>query len=413
MRKTIIADLDGTLADHTHRLPLLPTKNLDRTESWKEFNSACLWDSPIKSTIDLINALSLNYRVVILTSRCNHVSSRTRRWMQLNGVAYDDIIMRREDDHRPSTEMKKDVVLEIGLDNILCCFDDDPAVIKMFREVGLTVYDVAGHETTEGRVDLQSGVRDVSTSFSDTTSAMPFGGFPSVTSEKPAVEPRLSDAVKLTAAKLDMMKEDFFNGPEIHGKIKASGKTVIILNGPPGVGKDVTASNLTKAGGTVLSFKTPMFDIARAILGGCVYEYFLDLYGNRILKDVPSPRIGGMSPRQLFIWISESVIKPKFGNTFFGERAVDSVANSDDNLIVFSDGGFADEVRVLVEKTGASVRLARLRRGGIGWGEDSRSYIHRSDLGDYGDYAERDFFMDDGDFGKTVEEISRWVTHTR
>lgn len=395
MRKTIIVDLDGTLADHTHRLPLLPTENLDRTESWREFNSACVWDTPIQRTIDLISALSLHYRVVILTSRCDHASLRTRRWLYIHDVSYNYLIMRREDDNRSSTEMKKEEVLEIGLDNILCCFDDDPAVIKMFRKMGLTVYDVVGHETTEGRVDLQNGVHDTAAVASRLAGV---------------VESRLSDAVdKLTAAGPDMMKTGFFDGPELHGKRKASGKTVIILNGPPGVGKDVTAANLTKTGGTVLSFKAPMFDIARAILGPEVYEHFLSRYGNRTLKEVADPRLGGMSPRQFFIWISESVIKPKFGKQFFGERAADSVVSSDDNLIVFSDGGFADEVRVLVEKTGASVRLARLRRDGIRWGQDSRSYIRRNDFSYCGDYAEQDFYMTDGDFKNTVLDVQRWA----
>lgn len=52
-----IVDLDGTLSDGTHRLHLMPTKDLHLTESWSEFNKAAANDKPIQSTIDVVRNL--------------------------------------------------------------------------------------------------------------------------------------------------------------------------------------------------------------------------------------------------------------------------------------------------------------------------------------------------------------------
>ena len=75
-RNICIFDLDGTLSDGTHRLHLLPKKDLHLTESWSEFNGASIGDSPIQSTIDVANAL---YRsgmtVIILTGRSDEVKT--------------------------------------------------------------------------------------------------------------------------------------------------------------------------------------------------------------------------------------------------------------------------------------------------------------------------------------------------
>ena len=98
-RNICIFDLDGTLSDGTHRLHLLPKKDLHLTESWSEFNGASIGDSPIQSTIDVANAL---YRsgmtVIILTGRSDEVKTETMIWLDRYGVKYDSLIMRRASD---------------------------------------------------------------------------------------------------------------------------------------------------------------------------------------------------------------------------------------------------------------------------------------------------------------------------
>lgn len=146
-KPVVIVDLDGTLADGRHRLHLLPTKDLHLTESWSEFNKAAVGDAPIKSTIAVINGLWVSgFAVVILTGRSDEVFYDTCKWLNENGVKFDEIIMRRHTDNRKDTIIKEEVLRAIGLDNIVCAFDDSANVVKHFRNLGITTYQVTEYD---------------------------------------------------------------------------------------------------------------------------------------------------------------------------------------------------------------------------------------------------------------------------
>lgn len=132
-----IIDLDGTLSDGTHRLHLLPTKDLHLTESWREFNVAAIGDSPIQNTIDVVNALWYSgMGVIILTGRSDEVETDTMIWLDRYKVKYDYMIMRRASDNRKDTVIKEEALRAICLENITCAFDDSPAVISTFAALG-------------------------------------------------------------------------------------------------------------------------------------------------------------------------------------------------------------------------------------------------------------------------------------
>ncbi|EDV3179110.1 polynucleotide kinase [Salmonella enterica subsp. arizonae] len=139
----VIVDLDGTLSNGMHRLHLLPTKDLHLTESWSEFNRAAIGDSPIQDTIDVVNGLWVSgFSVIILTGRSDEVARETYSWLDKYRVKYDYLIMRRCADNRKDTIIKEEVLRAIGLENIVCAFDDSPGVIAHIRNLGLTVYQV-------------------------------------------------------------------------------------------------------------------------------------------------------------------------------------------------------------------------------------------------------------------------------
>lgn len=143
----VIVDLDGTLSDGTHRLHLLPTKDLHLTESWSEFNRAARHDAPIQDTIDIVNMLwKAGMGVVILTGRSDEVETETILWLDRHKVKYDWLIMRRAEDNRKDTVIKEEVLRTIGLHHITCAFDDSPNVIKHFRSLGITTYQVTEYD---------------------------------------------------------------------------------------------------------------------------------------------------------------------------------------------------------------------------------------------------------------------------
>lgn len=154
--KTIIVwDLDGTLACGKHRLHLLPTKNLDTTQSWLPFNMACAKDSPIDNNVELFKALAPEYWMVILTGRSDDAQDITEDWLYRNDINYDMLIMRSKDDNRPDIEFKEEKLREIGLSNILCCFDDLEHVVKHIRSLGVTCHQVTHYDIKQAHTKSQ------------------------------------------------------------------------------------------------------------------------------------------------------------------------------------------------------------------------------------------------------------------
>ena len=182
---------------------------------------------------------------------------------------------------------------------------------------------------------------------------------------------------------------------------------IIILNAPPGAGKDTIGKLIEYKAPTkirVLSFKQPMFEIALAILGAKKYGDFIVAYNDREQKEKPHDFLMGMTCRQFMIWISEDVIKPKFGNEYFGKR-FDEIAKESDVPVICTDGGFPYEVIALIE-AGHEVKMCRLHRRGYSFKNDSRDYI-RLPIGWHGvnGYKEADFYLVDNRPMETVKSI--------
>lgn len=157
-----IVDLDGTLSDGTHRLHLLPTRDLHLTESWRAFNGAAIGDKPIQNTIDVVNMLwESGMGVIILTGRSDEVETDTLIWLDRYKVKFDYLIMRRAEDNRKDTVIKEEVLRAIGLEHIKCAFDDSANVVKHFRSLGITTYQVTEYDKPHAH--LQShGVEELS-----------------------------------------------------------------------------------------------------------------------------------------------------------------------------------------------------------------------------------------------------------
>lgn len=161
-------------------------------------------------------------------------------------------------------------------------------------------------------------------------------------------------------------------------------KPIIVLNGPPGCGKDTIANRLTSHQFVSMSFKAPMFKIAKDVLGPNRYIDFVKKYNNRSLKEKVWPLIG-MSPRQFMIHISEDFVKPLLGQTAFGYLAAEDVKVIISDMpwakgVVFSDGGFPSELKDLNKVEGTYPFVVRLFRPGYDFEGDSRSYMETSDL---------------------------------
>ena len=185
---------------------------------------------------------------------------------------------------------------------------------------------------------------------------------------------------------------------------------VIILNAPPRSGKDKIAKLFEDHHGfPVVSFKRPMFNIARGILGETAYQVFLNVYDSDLKDTRKLDMLGGMTCREFMIWISEDIVKPKFGNKHFGwlmSEVLDEMSEDCDTFIC-SDGGFPDEVEALIDFS-HEVHLIRMHREGFDFSNDSRDYIYLT--GQYADKAhQHDINLIDGNPEQAMRLISALV----
>lgn len=157
---------------------------------------------------------------------------------------------------------------------------------------------------------------------------------------------------------------------------------IIILNAPPSAGKDEIATGLCVTFDTIHEeMKAPLFTIGAAMIG-MTEDVFRIKYQDRWWKEQAASFIG-MTIRQLFINISEKMLKPMLGKSVFGRLAANRMREDylEDYGYVFSDGGFDYELSPLIDKFGTdSIYVCRLHRDGCTFDGDSRSYFTNEQL---------------------------------
>tara|TARA_Y100000114_G_scaffold91632_1_gene85117 strand:+ start:139 stop:594 length:456 start_codon:yes stop_codon:yes gene_type:complete len=147
MKNTIIFDLDGTLAliDKRREVSTKPNGRLD----WgKFFNSTNIKldepNLPVIKTAQLFSEQGFN--IVILSGRSNKTETATRSWLSKNKVPFNKLIMRNsETDHfTPDWVLKKNMLDEnLDINDVFLVVDDRDRVVKLWRSLGLTTFQVA------------------------------------------------------------------------------------------------------------------------------------------------------------------------------------------------------------------------------------------------------------------------------
>lgn len=170
---------------------------------------------------------------------------------------------------------------------------------------------------------------------------------------------------------------------------------IVILNAPPLAGKDTIADFMVENEGySKFMFKDKL--IEAAVLSSGISRKVWDAFYEREYKEKPNHylRVNGekVSPRQYLIHISESVMKPLFGEGVFGLALRDQILSSGKDKIIISDGGFESELQPLIAEFGVdSILVIHLSRNGCTFKGDSRSFVysgHYTSLYNYEDDLE-------------------------
>jgi hypothetical protein len=176
----IVFDLDGTLADHTHRLHYIDERKIWCKEcfklmsmeptidikclcgqyptkwrkKWPAFFAACSDDGPIVEMIKMLNVLRSDYTVSIWTGRPESYMRQTMQWLEYHGVGYDKLKMRPDGDNTPAHQLKERWLDEcwppIGQfmnPPVSMAFDDSTRCVEMWRRRGIICCQVANLDT--------------------------------------------------------------------------------------------------------------------------------------------------------------------------------------------------------------------------------------------------------------------------
>lgn len=131
--KCVIVDVDGTLALHVNRGPF-------------EYDK-CLDDAPNPRVVEVVRLLSGFYEIVVCSGRedTDRVWVDTVEWLEREGIPHSALLMRPKDDMRKDAIVKREILERDILPtwNPAFVIDDRDQVVRMWRDAGLTCWQVA------------------------------------------------------------------------------------------------------------------------------------------------------------------------------------------------------------------------------------------------------------------------------
>lgn len=154
-----LIDIDGTIADCSHRLhfidgsDFIPTPYAVFTPDWNSFFKACVDDAPINPVIEVVKALRERggNLIVFITGRSLLVQAETCHWLSSHGlpVSLQNLYMRTQGDHRPDRLVKSELFdrflrdRDISDTSGIIVLDDRDQVVQMWRKRGIRCFQVA------------------------------------------------------------------------------------------------------------------------------------------------------------------------------------------------------------------------------------------------------------------------------
>lgn len=152
MKPLYIFDLDGTLADISHRRHIIEDPSRDGSK-WRRFYAACDKDQPNLPVVQTMERLRRFADIWIWSGRSNEVAAKTIDWlaqhtsfMRSDLLLGETLTMRSEGDYTPDDVLKRqwlDAMLVDDRRRLCAVFDDRDKVVAMWRAAGVPCFQVA------------------------------------------------------------------------------------------------------------------------------------------------------------------------------------------------------------------------------------------------------------------------------
>ena len=160
LKGTVFVDIDGTVADLSHRRVYLQS----HPKNYPAFEKGIPLDTPIPHIIEAVRRLhEAGWKVVMCSGRSENTRAATEAWLAKHGVLYHALYMRKafevdaegnpviarsgkpKPDHRRDNIVKYELLMEARADGFDpdIVFDDRDQVVEMWRTNGITVVQVA------------------------------------------------------------------------------------------------------------------------------------------------------------------------------------------------------------------------------------------------------------------------------
>lgn len=140
--KAIIVDMDGTLTNVSAIRHHVAMGNRD----FHAFHTQSVDQPPNDDVVDQVKAFhESGHHVVVVTARKEQYRPHTAFWLADHGVPSDTMIMRGDQDQRPDDEVKRGILKQVqSRFEVVHAIDDNPSVIKVWKDAGIPVTEVPG-----------------------------------------------------------------------------------------------------------------------------------------------------------------------------------------------------------------------------------------------------------------------------
>jgi phosphoglycolate phosphatase-like HAD superfamily hydrolase len=138
----IIFDIDGTLADLTHRRHFIASK----PKNWPAFQAHAHKDAVFEPVACLARSLgTLAHRIILCSGRGEQERAVTEAWLEKYQIHHDRLYMRAAGDYRADDIIKEELLDRMLADGFrpAIVFDDRDRVVALWRRRGLICCQVA------------------------------------------------------------------------------------------------------------------------------------------------------------------------------------------------------------------------------------------------------------------------------